>query len=274
MADDPLTAAIASGHPLVVLSPHLDDGVLSCGALLLRARRRAPVTVVSFFTEAAPPPYTLSGRQYLRQTRASDAEELYASRREEDRSVMAEMGVAWRHFGLVDGLFRRKEGRSPRTGGLAGRLPEIDHVYPTYRLHLSRGRVSRHDARTLRTVADAIGALPPSDRGLVLAPLGVGGHADHVLVRTAAELSGRRVAYYSDFPYNQQFEPDASFTGRHAFVACAWEEGLADKRELIRGYRTQADALFPGGSIPPAAEVFLMPKDVDAAAPPLAGGGP
>ncbi|MCT4354022.1 PIG-L family deacetylase [Streptomyces sp. Je 1-79] len=274
MAHDSLTAEIASGHPLVALSPHLDDGVLSCGALLLRARLRAPVTVVSFFTEAAPPPYTLSGRQYLRQTRASDAEALYASRRDEDRAVMTELGAAWRHFGLVDGLFRRKDGRAPRSGGLAGRLPEIDHVYPTYRLHLSRGRVSRHDAGTVRAVADAIAALLPSGRGLVLAPLGVGGHADHVLVRTAAELSGRRVAYYSDFPYNLRSGPDASFTGRHAFTACAWEDGLAEKRELIRGYRTQADALFPQGSIPLVPEVFLLPASVPAAPTPPRGGGP
>ncbi|MFD7321594.1 hypothetical protein ACFV9D_11005 [Streptomyces sp. NPDC059875] len=68
MADDALTAAIGSDHPLVALSPHLDDAVRSC--------------------------------------------------------------------------------RSPRAGGLTGRLPEIDHVHPTYRLHLSRGRVSRHDAGT------------------------------------------------------------------------------------------------------------------------------
>ncbi|MFG2640444.1 PIG-L deacetylase family protein [Streptomyces sp. NPDC048370] len=278
MADQPLTsepmaAEIEAGRPLIALSPHLDDAVLSCGALLLHARVRAPVTVVSFFTEAAPPPYTLSGRQYLRQTGAMDADVLYAARRDEDRAVMAELGVAWSHVGLVDGLFRRRAGRAPHTGGLAGRLPEIDHVYPTYRLHLSRGRVSRHDAETLGAVTEAITALLPSERGLVLAPLGVGGHADHVLVRTAAELSGRRVAYYSDFPYNQRHRPDAAFTARHAFVACAWEDGLAEKQALIRGYRTQADALFPEGNIPLAPEIYLMPEDVRAAQAPRTGGG-
>ncbi|MFJ3583225.1 PIG-L deacetylase family protein [Streptomyces sp. NPDC090127] len=278
MADQPLTsepliAEIETGHPLIVLSPHLDDAVLSCGGLLLHARGRVPVTVVSFFTEAAPPPYTLSGRQYLRQTGASDAQELYAARRDEDRAVMAELGVAWSHVGLVDGLFRRRSGRAPHSGGLAGRLPEIDHVYPTYRLHLSRGRVSRHDAETLRTVTESIVALLPPDRGLVLAPLGVGGHADHVLVRTAAERGGRRVAYYSDFPYNQRHQPDASFTARHAFVVCGWEDGLDAKQALIRGYRTQADALFPQGAIPLAPEVYLLPKDVRAAPAAGAGGG-
>ena len=47
-----LTEAIEQGVPLIVLSPHLDDAVLSCGALLIYAARRTPVTVVTLFTEA------------------------------------------------------------------------------------------------------------------------------------------------------------------------------------------------------------------------------
>ncbi|GGU95830.1 hypothetical protein GCM10010275_37270 [Streptomyces litmocidini] len=78
MADDPLTAfvrtVLGSGAPVIVLPPHLDDAVLSCGALLGRAGRRAPVTVATLFTEAAPPPYALSARRHLRRARAGDAE--------------------------------------------------------------------------------------------------------------------------------------------------------------------------------------------------------
>ncbi|MEU6167996.1 PIG-L deacetylase family protein [Streptomyces tanashiensis] len=265
MADDPLTGfvrtVVGSGVPMLVLSPHLDDAVLSCGALLGWAGRRAPVTVASLFTEAAPPPYTLSARQYLKQTRAGDAEQLFADRRAEDRRVLELLGVDWRHVGLVDGLFRRLPRPRPGTGRLARLLPELTHVYPTYRLHLSRGRVSAHDAETLGAVGETIDALLPSrSGGLVLAPLGVGGHADHVLVRTAAERSGRRVVYYSDFPYNQTNTADAEFTRRHRLVARAWERNLDRKAELIRGYRTQADALFPGGLIPCAPEVYLLPE--------------
>ncbi|MGW1118221.1 PIG-L deacetylase family protein [Streptomyces tanashiensis] len=265
MADDPLTGfvrtVVGSGVPMLVLSPHLDDAVLSCGALLGWAGRRAPVTVASLFTEAAPPPYTLSARQYLKQTRAGDAEQLFADRRAEDRRVLELLGVDWRHVGLVDGLFRRLPRPRPGTGRLARLLPELTHVYPTYRLHLSRGRVSAHDAETLGVVGETIDALLPSrSGGLVLAPLGVGGHADHVLVRTAAERSGRRVVYYSDFPYNQTSAADTEFTRRNRLVARAWERNLDRKAELIRGYRTQADALFPGGRIPCAPEVYLLPE--------------
>ncbi|MFJ7957778.1 PIG-L deacetylase family protein [Streptomyces sp. NPDC096319] len=276
MADDPLTGfvhtVVGSGVPMLVLSPHLDDAVLSCGALLGWAGRRAPVTVASLFTEAAPPPYTLSARQYLRQTGAVDAEELFAERRAEDLAVLEALGVVPHHAGLVDGLFRRLPAPRPGTARLARLLPELAHVYPTYRLHLARGRVSARDAGTLRAVGEAIEALLPArSGGLVLAPLGVGGHADHVLVRTAAERSGRRVVYYSDFPYNQNAPADAEFTRRHRLVARAWERGLDRKAELVRGYRTQADALFPGGRVPRAPEVYLLPAAGAETAPRSAG---
>ena len=105
--------------------------------------------------------------------------------------------------------------------------------------------------------------LPGADGGLVLAPLGVGGHADHVLVRTAAERCGRPVVYYSDFPYNQHADPDARFTARHGLVARDWERGIDRKAELIRGYGTQADAMFPEGRVPRTPEVYLLPESAD-----------
>ncbi|MFB7358260.1 PIG-L deacetylase family protein [Streptomyces gardneri] len=280
MPDDPLTSfvrtVVGSGAPMLVLSPHLDDAVLSCGALLGWAGRRAPVTIATLFTEAAPPPYTLSARQYLKRTGTGDAEELFAARRAEDRHVLELLDVRSRHIGLVDGLFRRLPRPRAGTERLARLLPELAHVYPTYRLHLARGRVSERDADTLHAVGETVEALLPArSGGLVLAPLGVGGHADHVLVRTAAELSGRRVVYYSDFPYNQHAVADPAFTGRHRLVARDWERGLDRKAELVRGYRTQADTLFPEGRIPCVPEVYLLPAaDPETAASALATSGP
>ncbi|WP_369142643.1 PIG-L deacetylase family protein [Streptomyces sp. R44] len=270
MADDPLTGfvrtVLGTGVPMLVLSPHLDDAVLSCGALLGWAGRRAPVTVATLFTEAAPPPYTLSARQYLKRAGARDAQELFADRRAEDRRVLELLDADWRHVGLVDGLFRRLPRIGPGTARLSRVLPELAHVYPTYRLHLSRGRVSSYDAETLRVAGEVVDALLPArSGGLVLAPLGVGGHADHVLARTVAERSGRRVVYYSEFPFNQTAAADAEFTGRHRLVARAWERDLDRKAELIRGYRTQTGTLFPGGGIPRAPEVYLLPEAADPA---------
>ncbi|MFF7790420.1 PIG-L family deacetylase [Streptomyces sp. NPDC007991] len=259
MAADPLNTAIDAGTPLVVLSPHLDDAVLSCGGLMSHAAGRTHVRVVTFFTEAGAPPYTLSGRRYLRQAGQPDAERLYRDRRAEDREVLERLGVDWRHLGLSDCLFRRKHGASGgRTRWVPRLLPEPWYVYPTYRLHVSTGRISRHDTDTLGHVRASLEQLASPPQTLLLAPSGVGGHVDHVLVRTAAELSGRPVVYYSDFPYNQQHRPDLDFVQRNALVEVEWSRQLATKVELVRGYRSQADALFPGGVIPVVPEVYLL----------------
>ncbi|MGW7200632.1 PIG-L deacetylase family protein [Streptomyces chryseus] len=259
MAADPLTAAIDAGTPLVVLSPHLDDAVLSCGALMAHAVGRTEVRVATFFTEGGCPPYTFSGRRYLQQTGHPDAERLYRDRRAEDRDVLERLGVDWLHLGLTDGLFRRKPGASGGHPGWVRRvLPEPAHVYPTYRLHVSTGRISRYDADTLGCVQALVEKLASPPHTILLAPSAVGAHVDHVLVRTAAELSGEPVVYYSDFPYNQRHCLDPAFVERNALVGVEWSRELTTKVALVRAYRSQADALFPGGRIPVVPELYLL----------------
>lgn len=262
MAADPLTAAIEAGMPLVVLSPHLDDAVLSCGALMTHAVQRTHVRVATFFTRAGLPPYTLSGRRYLHHAGQRDAGRLFRDRRAEDREVLERLGADWLHLGLVDGLFRRK----PRPAGeradwVRRVLPEPAHVYPTYRGHLAKGRISPHDADTLACARACLAELASAPGTVLLAPLGVGGHVDHVLVRTAAALSGEPVVYYSDFPYNQRHRPDPGFVERHTLVQVEWARGLPGKVTLVRAYRSQTDALFPGGHIPAVPEIYLLDGD-------------
>jgi hypothetical protein len=80
-----------------------------------------------------------------------------------------------------------------------------------------------------------------------------------VLVRTAAERSGARVGYYSDFPYNQRQPAVPAFARRNGLVEARWPLLIEAKPELITAYRTQARALFPGGVIPVVPEVFFLP---------------
>ena len=108
---------------------------------------------------------------------------------------------------------------------------------------------------------DVIQRLACPGPALVLAPLGVGGHVDHVLVRTAAERSGAQVGYYSDFPYNQRHPAVPAFVQRNGLVEARWSRLIEAKAELIRAYRTQARALFGGGGIPVVPEVFFIPDD-------------
>jgi LmbE family N-acetylglucosaminyl deacetylase len=254
-----LTEAIEQGVPLTVLAPHLDDAVLSCGALMIHAAKHTSVTVATFFTEAGQPPYTLSARQYLRQVGERDAQALYRQRRAEDRAVLEPAGIVCLHFGLTDALFRRRP-QAGRRSLWARLLPELVHIYPTYRVHITSGRIAAADAGTLREVSHIIQRLASSGPNLMLAPRGVGGHVDHVLVRRAAERSGAQVVYYSDFPYNQRHPVYSAFTPDRGLEEIQWREQIEEKVELIRSYRTQAEALFQG-NIPLVPEVFFVAPD-------------
>jgi LmbE family N-acetylglucosaminyl deacetylase len=256
----PLIEAIDGASNLIVLSPHLDDAVLSCGALMSHARKQMCVTVVTFFTEGGPPPYSHSARSYLRETRNNRASGLFLARRAEDQAVLESAGISYVHVGLTEALFRRRTRPSLNRLPWAGRLvPELCYNYPTYRLHVIRGGISPDDTSTIRSIHDTIDCLSLKSSTLFLAPLAVGRHIDHLLVRTAAELSGKRLAYYSDFPYNIRYPVDLSFVQRNSLSQATWSDDLAAKQPLIRAYRTQADSLFPGGEIPVAPEVYLLP---------------
>ena len=138
----------------VVLSPHLDDAVLSCSSLM--ASRRS--LIATFFTEG-------------------DAR--YEARRAEDLEAAKIIGAATRHLGFRDAPFRSVRHQS--FVGIVGGW-----------------------ARPLLSVEKAMAALLEElDPELVLAPLGVGNHVDHRLLRAAATKLVRpeRLLYYEDLPY-------------------------------------------------------------------------
>lgn len=253
----PVREALEEAGGATFLSPHLDDAVLSCGALMSGLAGRVPLRVVTVFTEAGAPPHTLATRSFLRQCGAGDAGGLYAERRAEDAAVLGALGAQAVHLGGVDALFRR---RHSRIAAVLGRvLPEIDHCYPTYRYDIARGRVSGGDRGTvadlgavLRRVLDG----PGSGAGVVFAPLGIGRHVDHLLTRSLATGWTGAVVYYGDFPYCLRSEPEQEFLRRHGLTGWEWPDRLGEKIELAAGYRTQMPALFGPGPVPVVPEQF------------------
>lgn len=254
-----LERVLAEGGGFLFLSPHLDDAVLSCGALISTLARRAPVTVATIFSEAGPSPHTRAARAFLRQCGATGAERLYEERRREDVDVLTALGVEPVHLGACDAMFRRRERIEALTA--VGRIvPEVVHRYPTYRFDIAKGRVSRGD-RTLLDGLDAeVGRLVGQvDARLVFAPIGVGRHVDHLLTRSLGERHPGRVVHYSDFPYDRWGSPDAGYLTRRRLETVSWSEAIERKPELVRGYRTQAGALFADGIVPVAPERYYVP---------------
>ncbi|WP_067499398.1 PIG-L deacetylase family protein [Actinoplanes sp. TFC3] len=246
-----------SPAPVLFLSPHPDDAILSCGALMRSLATTCPITVVTPFTDASPPPHTYAARSFLRRCAVPDAAALFALRRAEDQQVCGGLGAAHVHLGYPDALFRHR-----RPGQRVRRLlPELGHRYPTYRFDVARGRIARGDREVIESLTEAVGELIAETGARTLyCPLGVGRHVDHLIVRAVGERFPDNVVYYADFPYTQVARPETAFLHRHGLMAHSWTEGLAGKEELIRGYRSQLAALFPSGHIPAVPETYYVPR--------------
>jgi LmbE family N-acetylglucosaminyl deacetylase len=222
--------------PALVLSPHLDDAVLDCWSVL--TAQPAP-SVVNVF--AGTPPAGTEVPLWDRVTGASDPAARMAERLAEDARALGAAGIEPLQLPFLDAQYRRP-GNSPQPGDLDRELA---------------ARVAASGER-------------------VLAPAGIGGHPDHLLVRRYARLlarSGFAVTLYADLPYcalhgwpgwvdGRAEDPlrdvDAfwrSFFGevpelgdlRSARVARLDDGAAAAKLEAIRCYGTQWPALSYGG---------------------------
>jgi hypothetical protein len=211
------------------------------------------------FTAAGPRPHTRAARSFLRQCAVPDAGALYDQRRAEDRAVLTGLGVDVVHLGLADALYRRRTAPVRTSRHLGRVLPELVHRYPTYRFDIAKGRVARGDHALIADLTGRVRRLLDDTAAeLLFCPLGVGRHVDHIIVRTVGERFPDKVVYYSDFPYNQSYRPNLRFIARHRLQPWSWHRGIDGKERLIRGYRTQADLLFPTGRIPAVAETYFL----------------
>src|SRR5260221_4259364 len=182
------------GYNVVIVSPHQDDAVLSCGGLLTQLVGKTDITVVNVFTKAHKKPYTLSTKMFLKASGFTDATLLYQVRFEEDTKVLAMLGIKPVNLDLEDALFRRKKNKT----WLGNILSEFDHVYPTYRWHIIKN-IAKDDYAGEELKKQLIKF--KNKKTLVIAPLGIGNHADHVIVGNVCEALFDNLFFYADFPY-------------------------------------------------------------------------
>jgi LmbE family N-acetylglucosaminyl deacetylase len=109
------------GLVIVVVSPHLDDAVLSCWSLLSRP---GPVRVVTVFA-GEPPPGTLAEWDEL--TGASDSRERVRERIAEDQAALSLAGCEGVYLDFLDEQY--EPGEQPLAEGLRPHLDPAAAVY-------------------------------------------------------------------------------------------------------------------------------------------------
>ena len=77
---------------------------------------------------------------------------------------------------------------------------------------------------------------------LIFCPLGIGSHIDHVITRKICDELFKNVIHWSDFPYNEKSQKNAS-----SFQSFTFADSLSDKQKLVEGYKSQYNAMFHAG---------------------------
>lgn len=213
---------------IVAVSPHLDDAVFSCGgALAVQAAQGHEVVVLTVFTASVPEP---QGFALACQTDKGIPPEVdyMALRRAEDQAAVAALGLA---------------------GAVHAGLPEAPHRGYGSPDALFAG--VREDDDAIGTATAVLGAafaqLQPD---LLLAPLGVGSHVDHVVVDRALDALGAHGRLrWVDLPYAMR-DPGAADAALDAAegapVLVPVGEVLGRKLDACAAYASQLGFQFGG----------------------------
>ena len=213
----------------VFLSPHMDDAVFSAGGLILDLKRRGEeVFIISIFTSFGDRPISKDAQRHILQSGYMRLSSFVAARNREDESVMRALDVPCVRLGFVDAGFRKNNLHS--------------FVYPSFSRLFSGMYVPENEL--LRQIRRGLVALlRPTDT--LYAPIGIGNHPDHVLVRSAAMTLSQSQYFWTDQPYAHNL--------RNTHITTkAWKKAMtvvpdASKNHIAALYRSQFSRCFPLG---------------------------
>jgi len=183
---------------IVYLSPHLDDAVFSCGGIIHEQIRNGEHVEVWTFATMDAGFSTISPYAQSLHARWGDIENPMRLRREEDKKAMALLGCKWLHLDFPDCIYRldRATGEPliKTDQDLFSLQNKIDPLLAKNLIQILLDELTIRSLRTSEMKRDP-------ERIDIIAPLAVGNHIDHRLVRFAAEKLEFPLYYFADFPY-------------------------------------------------------------------------
>jgi len=172
------------------LSPHLDDAVFSCGGTIRHLTNSKNAQVVVMTVMAGDPPDPLPDSPLIRELHArwEAGEHPAQARREEDIAAMKLLGAEYIHLMIPDCVYRTAEGKV---------------LYPHGDEDIF-GNVHQDDPAI--KAMDMLALPYELTETVFYAPLGLGHHVDHLLVRDwILRLTNYKatagVYFYEDYPY-------------------------------------------------------------------------
>ncbi len=216
----------------IYLSPHLDDVAYSCGGLVWEQCRAGDQVGIWTICAGDLPAGSLSPFAESLHARWETGENSMDRRRQEDRVACKLLGATPYHFSILDCIYRRASGSG---------MP----LYPTEEslngfLHPDDGDLVYQLSSTLFTT------IP--QHAEIVSPLTIGGHVDHVLTRSAADLLRKSIWYYADYPYLLKDTDLLTYLSKSGWDSTLFPvsaEGLQAWIKSIAAYTSQISTFWP-----------------------------
>jgi len=218
----------------ILLSPHFDDAALSCGGLIWDLAQSGTDLEVWTICAGLPPTQQLSDFAAEMHARWQlSVEQAVQARREEDAAAMTRLNAPARYFTVPDAIYRRH----PKTG---------EFLYTSGEELF--GGLDPGDAAAVRLLAGTLAEALPGGEVRLIAPLTVGNHVDHQLVRAAAEQLAVPIAYYPDYPYSREHRAEEIAAlappGYHPLAYPVSADGLAAWQDSSAAYGSQISTFW------------------------------
>ncbi len=221
----------------IFLSPHMDDAVLSAGNYMLQLlKNRKEIMTIAVFTSFGSRPISLNAQIYLIKSGFFSLHSFAKKRKEEDINAMRFLHTPYTHLDYIDGAFRKT------TKGT--------HIYPTFR-KLFSGIITHEDEKHMQTWRRKIMSFCKKT-DIIYAPLGIGNHADHIIVNRIAQTLPNKIYFWLDQPYAH----DKNIYQHKGYQEVFRIPHQIKKESLQNEYRSQIKLIY-SRRIPTIDEVFF-----------------
>ncbi len=219
---------------ILVLSPHLDDAVLSLGGMMAQnAASGQSVVVYNLF--CAPYHGPLSPAAQRLHEGWGDPEDITGLRLQEDRQALEVIGAQQIIGDARDLIYRQS----------------LQGVWLYTNMEDIQGERNPEDNALVGTYFKKLSGMFSKDKFDIFAPLGIGGHIDHMLafdIGVRLHKAGYAVRFYEDLPYAMREDylhaRTDGLTDMQSSVELFPMEMLERKIEALHYYQSQIDSLF------------------------------
>lgn len=219
---------VSKKKKILIISPHLDDGVFSCTDHILNFQKKGfQVELLTVFTSYSAKNLSDDMKYFMKKTGFVNTNNLEAARKKEDKQALALLNLRTQQLNMIDGGFRE-----------VGKKP----VYPNFDTLFS-GQLSKSDDIFFSHLIASFKQIV-NNYDLVLIPYGLGRHIDHLLVRWAVEkvADSTSLGYYLDIPYLHKRK---NFSQTLLFDFLRYKKSILMTSELKRIAMGKYESQFP-----------------------------